>query len=318
MPSESMSHPDRLAATLANLDDAHKSRAAGPFAAPGSGSRDCRIDLKILQHTANLASGRSARARERLAALSPGSHPDLWAGTVQDGVARGFAIALEEAISLGGQPSEPVPAPPDDPVHLQRFAGKDLRKKKDLLVSSGGSRVRFSRKEGLLFVDREGGINSPNCLRFEARRDLGSLDGFVGDENERPRLYSAQFLQPREYVHSPGFTQLRLAGRIGRGPIGWNCELLLTGIATEPTVRMRLVLDNRLSGWRLRARFLGIPGPSIHHECTDVRELVANDAGGFLAFTLVRACGTLLVDGKPIATPGANGTGTIEHRFALG
>ena len=318
MPSESMSHPDRLAATLANFEDAHRSRVVGPFAAPGAGSRDCRIDQKVLQHRANLACERSARARERLAALASADHPDLWAGTVQDGVARGFATALEEAIALGGLPPEPLPAPPDDPVQLQRFAGKELRKKKDLLVASGGSRVRFSRKEGLLFVDREGGINSPNCLRFEARRDLGTLDGFVGDEAERPRLYSAQFLQPREYVQAPGFNQLRLAGRIGRGPVGWNCELVLTGIAAEMTVRVHLHVDNRLPGWRLRARFLGLPSSSIQHACADVREVVANDAGGFVAFTLVRACGTLLVDGKPCATPGANVLGMLEHRFWLG
>jgi hypothetical protein len=318
MPSESMSHPDRLAATLANLDDAHATRGVGPFALPGPGSYDCRIDLKILQHAASLACSGSARARERLAAFAATGHPDLWAGTVQDGVARGFAIALEEAISLGPRSAPEPAAPTDDPVRLQRFAGKDLRKKKDLLVASGGTRVRFSRKEGLLFVDRNGGVNSPNCLRFEARRDLGSLDGFVADEAERPRLYSAQFLQAKEYVQSPGFTQLRLAGRIGRGPIGWDCQLVLTGVEAEDTVRMRLHLDNRHCGWRLRARFLGVPSGSIAHDCAEVREVVENDAGGFVAFTLVRSCGTLLVDGQPVEVPGANVTGTIEHRFRLG
>ena len=35
-------------------------------------------------------------------------------------------------------------------------------------------------------------------------------------------------------------------------------------------------------------------------------------------FTLVRACGTLLVDGQPVAVPAATCRGPIEHRFRLG
>ena len=70
--------------------------------------------------------------------------------------------------------------------------------------------------------------------------------------------------------------------------------------------------------WRLRARFLGLPAEHIAHECTDVREVVGNASGGFVAFTLVRSCGTLLVDGSPIAVPAAQCPGTLRHRFWLG
>lgn len=318
MPSPTQSHPDRVAATLAHLDLARSSREAGPWASPGSGSCDCRIGLKLLQWRANAACAASPAAAARLAAFGRTEHPDLWAGTVQDGTARGFAVALEEAIALAPASPPPPTAPTDDPLHTQRTTGKDLRKRKDLLVKSGGSRVRFSRKEGLLFVSREDGVHSANCLRFEARRDLGTLDGFVGCETERPRLYSAQFLQPREYVQAPGFTQLSLRGRIGRGPIGWDCELTLTGVDSEPTVRLELRIDNRQPDWRLRARFLGLPSEAIVHECADVREVVQNDAGGFVALTLVRSCGVLLVDGAPVAVPGAQCLGVFEHRFRLG
>ena len=312
-----MSHPDRVAATLANVADARTARGTGPFAAPGAGAHDCRIDLKLLQWRALHAAARSARARAHLAALDAAARPDLWAGTAQDGACRGFAAALEEAIALA-PPAEPAPRPPDDPVRTQRFEGKDLRKKKDLLVASGGARIRFSRKEGLLYVDRERSVHSANCLRFEARTDRGTLDGFVGDDSERPRLFSAQFLQPRTYVQGPGYAELTLAGRIGRGPVGWNCELALTGVEMETTVRLTLRIDNRLAGWRLRARFLGIPADAIAHECSPVREVVENDAGGFVAFTLVRACPWLLVDGQKVAVPGATCQGLIEHGFRIG
>ncbi len=315
MPSESMSHPDRVAATLANLTDVRATRAGALFASPGEGAHDCRVDLKLLQWRALAAAERSARARARLTAFAAKEHPDVWAGTVQDGTARGFAAMLEEAIALA--PAVPLPALPDDPVLTRVFAGKELKKKKDLLVASGGARVRFSKKQGLLFVEREGGVHSANCLRFEARRDLGTLDGFVGDEGERPRLFSAQFLQPQRYVQSPGWSELVLAGRIGRGPIGWNCELVLTGVEADPTLQMTLRLDNRIAGWRLRVRFLGIDSAAIVHECMPVREVVQSDAGGFVAFTLVRACGVLLVDGKPVAVPGAQCQGLIVHSFRL-
>lgn len=311
-----MSHPDRAAVTLANADDVRAHRGSGPFTVPGPGAHDCRIDGKLLQWRALQAAAKSSRALTHLARFDATTHPDLWAGTVQDGTARGFAAALEEAVALANL-DHAEPLPPDGPSPAVT-TGKDLRRRKDLLVKSGGSRVRFTRKEGLLYVDREDGQHSANCLRFEARTDRGTLDGFVADEAERPRLYSAQFLQPQRHVQGKGFTQLVLAGRLGRGPIGWPVELTVTGIETEPTLRLRLRVDNRMAGFRLRVRFLGIPSAAIAHECTDVREVVQNDARGFVAFTLVRACGTLLVDGAPVAVPGALCHGTIEHTFRLG
>ncbi|MBL8728460.1 MAG: hypothetical protein JNM25_08525 [Planctomycetes bacterium] len=317
MPSEPMSHPDRVAATLANVDVARAARGSGPFAEPGPGAFDCRIDLKLLLWQANAAAARSPRARDHLARLDLARRPDLRAGTVQDGVARGLAAALEEVVSLA--PPTPAPEPPPfDPVRMQSWTGRELRKKKDLLVRSGGPRVRFSRREGLLYVDRDDGLHSGNCLRFEARRDLGTLDGFVADDAERPRLYSAQFLQPQRYLQAGDVTELELAGRLGRGPIGWPCRLLLRGHTAEPSLELVLRLDQRLTGWRLRARFLGIPAAAIAHDCTPVAECVQNDAGGFVAVTLVRANDALLVDGRPVPVPAAACRGEIVHRFRLG
>lgn len=316
MPAAPPSHPDRVAATLANVAAVRAERGDGPFALPGDGAADCRIDLKLWLHAAERAASRSPAAAERLAALALDQRPDLRAGTVRDGTARGLMAACEEVTALA--PDATAPPPPFDPVRAQQFTGRELRKKKDLLVKSGGARVRFSRREGLLFVDRDGGVHSANCLRFEALRDLGTLDGFVADAAERPRLHSAQFLQPHRYVVDGDRGELVLAGRLGRGPIGWPCELVLRGEPESPTVAMTLRIDHRQPGWRLRARFLGLPPAAIAHDCTPVTEVVQNDAGGFVAVTLVRGCTTLLVDGAPVPVPGAACLGAIEHRFALG
>jgi hypothetical protein len=317
MPLAPMSHPDRVASTLANVDEIRASRGAGPFALPGAGARDARIDLKLLQWRAAQAAGRSAAARQRLAALALDRRPDLLAGTVRDGTALGLAAALEEVVALAPPPAAP-PAPAPDPVRSQTFTGKELRKRRDLLVESGGSRVRFSRKEGLLFVDRADGVHSANCLRFEARTDRGTLDGFVGDEAERPRLFSAQFLQPVRYATGPGFTELRLCGRLGRRANGWDCQLVLTGRGDAAAVQLDLRIDNEQRDQRLRARFLGVPSGLLQHECTDVREVVQNDAGGFVAFTLVRAAGELEIDGVRTPVPAAQCRGVVEHRFWMG
>ncbi len=310
------SHLDRRATTLATIpaDDHHQELALQP---PGRGAHDCRIDLKLLQWRALRAAGRSAAARARLDAFDPMMRPDLWAGTVQDGTARGFMVALEEAVALGPNAAPPQEAP-DDPTRMQTFTGSQLRKKRDLVVESKGSRIRFSRKEGVLFVDRDAGVNSPNSLRFEARSDRGTLDGFAGDENERPRIFSAQFLDPVRYVAGAGWFDLLLGGRLGRTSAGFDCLLQFTGSADEPFVRMRIRIDNRHDDHRLRARFLGVPSSLLHHDCTDVHEEVENAAGGFVAFTLIRACGRLLVSGTEVAVPGAQCRGVVEHTFRLG
>ena len=310
------SHPDRKAQTLANVAALREADGDGPFTPPGPGSRDCRIPLKILQWHALRACEQSKAARERLTEFDPKARPDLWAGTVQDGTALGFAAALEEAISLATP--EPVIEPPDDPARTVCLEGKALRRKKDLLVASGAARVRFSRKQGILFVDRNANVNAPNCLRFEARTDSGDLDQFEPDENQRARLFSAQFLKPQSYLTAPGYTRLRLAGRLGRSADGWACELVLTGVESEPTVRMALCIDNQQQNQRLRARFLGVDPALIEHRCADVAELVENDFGGFVAFTLVRSVGTLQIGQEQIATPRAQCTGRLEHAFRLG
>jgi hypothetical protein len=49
-----------------------------------------------------------------------------------------------------------------------------------------------------------------------------------------------------------------------------------------------------------------------------VREVVANDAGGFVAFTLVRAVDRLAVGADAVATPAAACRTTLVHRFRLG
>lgn len=312
-----MSHPDRVAATLANVADVRTERGAGPFAVPGAGADDARIDLKLLLWRALAAAARSPRARQHLTALDLDHRPDLRAGTVQDGVARGLMAALEEVVALA-PPAATAVTPAFDPVRHQEWTGRELRKKKDLLVKSGGPRMRYSRREGLLYVDRDGGQHSSNCLRFEARRDLGTLDAFAADVAERPRLYSAQFLQPQRYLQAGEVTELELAGRLGRGPVGWPCRLLVRGHDHEPTLQLVLRVEQQQPGWRLRARFLGVPAATIAHECSPVTDCVQNDAGGFVAVTLVRGCTTLLVDGQPVAVPGAAVRGAIEHTFRLG
>ena len=45
-------------------------------------------------------------------------------------------------------------------------------------------------------------------------------------------------------------------------------------------MQLTIRIDHRLPGWRLRARFLGLPLAAIAHECTPVHEVVHNDAGG--------------------------------------
>ncbi len=312
MPNETKSHPDRHAATLVQLVDGPTTAA---HRAPGPGARDCRIDQKLLLWRACRASARSDAARAHLDRWPQNEHPDLWAGTVRDGVARGFSAALEEAISLAAD--EDGPDPFVIPPAAQVTTGKDLRRRRDVLIASGGSRCRFARKTGLLFVDREGGVQSANCLRFEARRDLGSLDDFEPDAAERPRLFSAQFLQPELLAETPDATLLRLVGRLGRGPVGWRCAVSVLGRRIDDAVRLRIELLDGEAGWRLRARFLGLPSDAVTHHCTDVREEVVGAQGRFLAFTLLRACGVLHVDGQPVAVPDAARPWPLVHDFEL-
>ncbi len=317
------SHPDRRGRTLLQCHAARESDL-GPWDPPGPGSRDARIDLKLLAFRAQQALLHSTAARQRLLGLSPTLRPDLWAGTVQDGTARGFAVALEEAASLlpedprDGDPTAVLAAHPPDPLRGQILHGKDLRRRKDLLVTSAGPRVRFSRKEGLLLLDRDGGIRSQGFLRFEDRTDRGTLDGFAADPTERPRLFDPRFLQPVLHRQGPDLHALVLEGSLGRGRTGFPCRLALLGFPDEPFLRLTLRIDNPHPDHRLRARFLGLPRDHIRHRCTDVAEPIDGPHGGFVAFTLVRACGTLLVDGTAVPTPAAQCLGPITHHFQLG
>jgi hypothetical protein len=235
---------------------------------------------------------------------------------VQDGVARGFMTRLEEAVAL----APPVPQRPPlaaDP-RATVTSGRDLRKKRDILIASAGPRVRFLRKTGLCFVDRERELHSDNCLWFEARRDLGTLDGFAGASDERPRLFSAQFLKPLHHASLDDDTELVLDGRLGRGVVGWPCRIALRARGDDPSVALTIELCSAPTGWRLRTRMLGLPANAVHHECVPVREVVANDRGGFVADTLVRACTALQVEDRAIAVPGAACGGRIVHEFRLG
>ena len=317
MPSAPLSHPDRLATTLATLPQARGGRPDGEFTTAGPGAADCRIDGKQLQWLALRAAERSPAAANHLAAYAPAEYPELWAGTVQDGVARGFRARLEEVCSLAEHADRAAWTiqPPEDATE---FTGKTLRRKKDILIASGGCRVRFSRKGGLLFVDREHDINSENCLWFEARRDLGTLDGFVGADDERPRLFSAQFLKPQRFLQSKQFSALELDGRLGRTQSGWPCRVVISGHADEPNLHLTIELKDPVPDWRLRSRFLGIPADLVNHHCTPVREVVTTGAGSFVADTLIRSCAKLLVDGQPVDVPDAASNRAICHTFLLG
>lgn len=310
------SHPDRTAATVAQIG-CWPTEPTLPHAAPGAGAADCRIDLKLLQWRALQAMAACAASREHLQPFAARAHPDLWAGTVQDGTARGFAARLEEAIALAGLTV--IPPLPDIGEPTRVVTGKDLRRRKELLIGSGGPWLCFSRKDGVAFHDRACGVHSANCLRFEARADRGDLDGFAGAADERPRLFSAQFLQPCEFAEGRAGTRLVLRGRLGRGRVGWDLTATAVALPTENVVHLRLAVDNRQVGWRLRARWLGIPGEAIAHDCTAVREVIdGGDGKPFVAFTLVRAVDVLRIDGHPVPVPGAACLGTLVHDFRLG
>ena len=306
-------HPDRRAATLLQVlrpDPEPLSEAPAP---PGPGSADCRIDLKQRIYRARLAMADSAAAKEHLAPLAEDDHPDLWAGTVPDGVAMGFAARLEEACSLAKEAV--VNTPPDRVV--ETLQGDELRRKRDLLVASGEARIRFSRKGGVLLVGRSSSVHSEDCLWFEARRDYGSLDGFVGADDERPRLFSARFLKPIRFARSSHTAELTLAGALGRGATGWECRVTFRGDEREAALRMQIELPRTADGWRLRTRVRGVPPTFCAHECEPVRELVDGPRGGFFADTLIRSCALLRVGDRRVATPAAAAT-PLPHQFRFG
>ncbi len=306
-------HPDRLAATLAQRDALPSTAWQGPFATPGPGSDDARVDLKLAAHRAAriLAARGTPAARARLAGLDT---PDLLAGTVQDGTARGLLVALEEAISLCE-----APPPSGDTTPADVLEGRALRRKRDILIASASARIRFSRKGGLLLVDRGRGVHVLDCMRFEDRTDRGTLDGFAPLEEERPRLFSPGFLQPVRLEESRGAAALWLRGRLGRRPDGYPCELGILAAADRDGVELRIRIENRRPDHRLRVRFAGLPDDyPIAHAGTPAWESIVHRGGRFRAATLVRACGRLDVGGASIAVPAAQCLGVIEHRMTLG
>jgi hypothetical protein len=291
-----------------------------PTSPRGLGAADCRIDLKLLRwRAAAAAMARSATARHTSLPFPPHAHPDLWAGTVQDGTARGFAVRLEEAIALAGRPVALPPQLPPPPAGARVTTGKELKKRKDVLIASAEARVRVTRKEGPA-------VRRPR--RRPARQQLPALRGQRGSRHARRRSRrdrtSGRACSRRSSCNHSDSSRATQApnwpspGRLGRGPVGWPCLLVLRGDPRRPAVQLTIRIDHRLPGWRLRARFLGVPLAAIAHACTPVHEVVQNDAGGFVAFTLVRAATRLFVGDDEVATPGAACIGPIQHTFWLG
>lgn len=311
-------HPDRLATTLAQRAMLPESAWRGPFQEPGPGSADARVDLALLWHRAREAVARrgTPQARARLAEVES---PDLMAGTVQDGTARGVAVALEEAISLCRPEPAPQtePAGPADVLEETEFTGKDLRAKHDLLVKSEGARIRFSRKGGLLFLDRDENVRFEDFVWFEDRSDRGTLDAFEPDPLERPRIFKPSFLVPVRFVRGRRRHLLELEGMLGRRG-GYPCRMRIEGRADESFVRLTIAIHNVRDDHRLRVRFMGLRDPGwIGHRGTPAFEVVEHDRGCFVAATLVRACGRLRVGDDIVAVPAAQCRGWIEHEFQL-
>lgn len=308
-------HPDRTAETLAQTASLRASAGPGPFEPPGPGSADARIRHKQLLARARvaLASRATAAARERFSSVDS---EQLLAGTVGDGVARGVAVALEETISLC-RPAPVVAEPVPDPFAL--VSERELKKPREILVASAGSRVRWNRKGGLLFVDRASEIHVENALCFESRDDVGTLDGFSAREGQRARIFSPAFLKPKLVEHGKERDLLLLAGRLGRKPAGFPCEIAIEGRKSEAFLRLRITIDNLHEDHRLRARFVGLP-PEWLGAIDDAfaAEIVQHDHGKFIATTLVRACGRLRVGDSTVAVPEAQCPGKIVRSFRLG
>ncbi len=309
-------HPDRLATTLAERQLLLARGEKGPWQAPGSGIVDARVDLCRYRDAARRAletRGNDA-AREWLAGLDT---PDLRAGSIQDGTARGLMARLEEAISLC-DPAESEPARIIDEEHAP-LTPVQLRRKREYLVASGGARIRFSRRMGILLVHRREEIHSEKCVQFEDLSDQGCLDEFRPVPGERPRLFSPAFLTPVEYHQTTEGDRLELEGRLGRRISGYPCRLTLEGHKSEQGIRMRLRFENHHRNHRLRIRFWGLPPTGyISHRGTPGFTSVETPTRSFVTATLVRACGRLKVGDSYVATPGAQVLSTIKHEFGLG
>ncbi|MHC5062365.1 MAG: hypothetical protein ACYTG5_00130 [Planctomycetota bacterium] len=308
-------HADRLISTLAQRNERMHEGASGPYMQPGPGSADARVDLKLLAHRArrSLEERGTQAARERLAGLES---PDLWAGTVQDGTARGFKVALEEAISLCGREEQQALEP--DPEQDILTDPKQLRRKREILVASAGTRLRFSRKKGVQLIDRRLDFNQENCIQFEDRRDCGDLDQFVPEEGKRPRIFLPGFLTPARLIQNKLHDLLEIRGRLGRRFDGYPCAIVFEGRKDEDFLRMTLRVENRQLDHRLRIRFLGVRDQAmIGHAGTPGWEKIEYQGRAFMAATLVRSCGRFRAADEVIQVPEAQCLGWIEHRFKL-
>jgi hypothetical protein len=304
-------HPDRVATTLAERAALLEQSSASTSTATRS---DARVDLQLLRFAADraIATRGTSEARGWIEGLDT---PDLLAGSIQDGTARGLMARLEEAISLCDA-EIPVDA---DEADADVFTGKELRRKRDILIASKGVRIRFSRKNGIHVIDRARDMNEPNCIQFEDQPDEGCLDGFVASNGARPRLFSPAFLSPEQLVHGRDEDRLVLAGRLGRGRAGFPCRIALIGRKDEAGIRMIVHIENRCVDHRLRIRFVGVRDASfVSHRGTPGFCTVRHKGRAFLAATLVRACGRLRVGDDYVATAGAQTQGWIEHTFGLG
>ncbi len=323
-------HPDRLAHNLAHRKRLMDQGIPKVVDLPGPGAADARMDLKLLAHRTRraLADRWTPEAEARLAGLST---PDLWAGTVQDGTARGFKVALEEALSLCAPGAETMPqteswTTPESEPDAVILEGKDLGRRRDLLVASAGARIRFGPKTGVLIVDRRRHIHQEDCIRFEDHSDAGCLDGFVARPDERPRLFSPAFLKPARLLHSPTRDELVLLGRLGRRRAGYPCELRFVGHKHETGIRLTVVIHNQHKDHRLRIRFLGFSEPEYLGLSVDASDLssfppwerVHAQGRTFLAATLVRACGRLRVGERYVPVPEAQCLCRITHEFGIG
>lgn len=318
-----MVHPDRRAETLAQravLLEQSQGTATNSNGQPAPGVVDARVDLHLLRYRA-LRALRERGTDAAMAAIAGLDSPDLAAGTVQDGTARGLMVRLEEVLSL----CKPCPAVDDwarqaaDDPHTVTTLGKELRRKRDILIASDGARIRVSRRSGCLLVDRRHGIHEEHCIQFEDQADVGCLDGFRPDGNQRPRLFSPAFLQPAYLHQGPVEDRLILEGQLGRGKRGHPCRVTLVGRKDEAGVRMKVWILNRHVDHRLRIRFVGLRDASyVSHRGTPGFEQVHARGRTFLAATLVRACGRLRVGDDYLSTPAAQVLEPIEHSFGLG
>ena len=144
-------HPDRLATNLAHRKNLLEQGISKDVFLPTAGSADARMDLKLLAHRTQRALEErwAAEAEARLAGLST---PDLSAGTVQDGTARGLKVALEEALSLCA-PTAPDPRAEVD-ANADAELGADIIEGKDLAPAAGHPRGLWRRAHPFRSQDR--------------------------------------------------------------------------------------------------------------------------------------------------------------------